>query len=221
MRITDSVFDIDDKRLEYRCIEPDDATLTTDALVMLHEGLGSIDLWKSFPEDLAKATGCRVFIYSRYGYGRSTALSEKRSVEYMHDEALNVLPNFLKHIESDFNENYNTPSFSGFPVEKGDNNENKNDNENPDEINIIKESIFINASITCLSDLIELCEKYPLHDNVEYNINMKAIHDIKPSLIELQNMIGMNSIKENIVDQILYFVQDLHHLPNYMYQYKL
>jgi pimeloyl-ACP methyl ester carboxylesterase len=98
MRITDSVFDIDDKRLEYRCIEPDDATLTTDALVMLHEGLGSIGLWKSFPEDLAKATGCRVFIYSRYGYGRSTPLSEKRSVEYMHDEALNILPKFLKHI---------------------------------------------------------------------------------------------------------------------------
>lgn len=145
-------------------------------------------------------------------------------IDYLDDISINntivscnnqSLTNFLKHIESDFNENYNTPSFSGFPVEKGDNNENKNDNENPDEINIIKESIFINASITCLSDLIELCEKYPLHDNVEYNINMKAIHDINPSLIELQNMIGMNSIKENIVDQILYFVQDLHNIsPN-------
>ncbi|MDA0238238.1 MAG: alpha/beta hydrolase [Proteobacteria bacterium] len=98
MRITNSVFDIDDKRLEYRCIEPNNSTSTTDALVMLHEGLGSIELWKSFPEDLAKATGCRVFVYSRYGYGRSTPLSEKRPVEYMHYEALNILPNFLKHI---------------------------------------------------------------------------------------------------------------------------
>ena len=98
MKITDSIFDIDDKRLKYRCIEPDDSTSSTDALVMLHEGLGSIELWKGFPEDLAKATGCRVFVYSRYGYGGSTPLSEKRSVEYMHHEALNVLPKFLKYI---------------------------------------------------------------------------------------------------------------------------
>jgi len=61
-----------------------------------------------------------------------------------------------------------------------------------------------------LIDLINLCDKYPLADNIEYNINMKSLHAIKPSLLELQNMIGMHSIKENIVDQILYFIQDLH-----------
>ncbi|HUS50582.1 MAG TPA: AAA family ATPase, partial [Candidatus Paceibacterota bacterium] len=66
-----------------------------------------------------------------------------------------------------------------------------------------------------LTDLIHLCDKYPLADNIEYNINMKSLHNIKPSLIELQNMIGMNSIKENIVDQIIYFIQDLHNIsPN-------
>ena len=44
---------------------------------------------------------------------------------------------------------------------------------------------------------------------------MKSLHAIKPSLIDLQNMIGMHSIKENIVDQILYFIQDLHNIsPN-------
>ena len=63
--------------------------------------------------------------------------------------------------------------------------------------------------------MIELCDKYPLADNIEYNINMKSLHAIKPSLIDLQNMIGMHSIKENIVDQILYFIQDLHNIsPN-------
>ena len=81
--------------------------------------------------------------------------------------------------------------------------------------NIIKEKVFIDASIDNLVDLIELCDQYPLADNVEYNINMKAIHNIKPILKELQGMIGMKSIKENIIDQILYFVQGLHNIsPN-------
>ena len=53
MKITDSYFDLDDKRLEYRCVESDDVIATGDALVLLHEGLGSVGLWKSFPEDLA------------------------------------------------------------------------------------------------------------------------------------------------------------------------
>ena len=98
MKITDSYFDLDDKRLEYRCVESDDVIATGDALVLLHEGLGSVGLWKSFPEDLASATGCRVFTYSRYGYGGSTPLAEKRPIKYMHEEALNILPEFLKHI---------------------------------------------------------------------------------------------------------------------------
>ena len=49
MKITDNYFVFDEKRLEYRCIESDSAIPTSDALVLLHEGLGSIDLWKNFP----------------------------------------------------------------------------------------------------------------------------------------------------------------------------
>ena len=71
---------------------------------------------------------------------------------------------------------------------------------------------MVNATVENLRDLIELCDKYPLADNIEYNINMNALHKIKPSMLELQEMIGMRSIKENIVDQILYFVQDLHNI---------
>ena len=99
MKITDDYFVFDEKRLEYRCIESDRGTSTNDALVLLHEGLGSVDLWKSFPEELAIATGCRVFVFSRYGYGRSTPLNGKRPFDYMHQEALDTLPNFLEHID--------------------------------------------------------------------------------------------------------------------------
>ena len=64
-------------------------------VVMLHEGLGCVSMWKDFPELLAAATGSSVVAYSRHGYGRSAPLQGPRSVEYMHDEALLVLPQFL------------------------------------------------------------------------------------------------------------------------------
>ncbi|MBI2680993.1 MAG: alpha/beta hydrolase [Candidatus Solibacter usitatus] len=62
---------------------------------MLHEGLGSIALWKDFPEHLAQRTGSSVFVYSRYGHGRSDRLAEKRMVNYLHHEAEIVLPALL------------------------------------------------------------------------------------------------------------------------------
>ena len=75
---------------------------------------------------------------------------------------------------------------------------------------IKKNKINIHAEITNIQDIIDLIEKYPLKDDVEYNINMKAIHNIKEPIIELNNMIGMNKLKDSIVDQIIYFVQNLH-----------
>jgi pimeloyl-ACP methyl ester carboxylesterase len=64
-------------------------------IVMLHEGLGSVAMWKDFPERVAKATGCSVLVYSRYGHGKSGRLAEKRAVDFMHHEAKVVLPEIL------------------------------------------------------------------------------------------------------------------------------
>lgn len=63
---------------------------------MLHEGLGSVSHWKGFPRLLSEATGAGVFLYSRYGHGTSDALTEPRSVSYMHHEAQIVLPEILR-----------------------------------------------------------------------------------------------------------------------------
>jgi pimeloyl-ACP methyl ester carboxylesterase len=63
--------------------------------VFLHEGLGSVSLWRDFPARVAERTGCGIFVYSRYGYGASEKLAEKREPDYMHREADVVLPELL------------------------------------------------------------------------------------------------------------------------------
>jgi pimeloyl-ACP methyl ester carboxylesterase len=64
-------------------------------IVLLHEGLGSVGLWRDFPARLAQATGCGVLAYSRLGYGRSASVQLPRPLSYMHDEANDVLGHVL------------------------------------------------------------------------------------------------------------------------------
>jgi SpoVK/Ycf46/Vps4 family AAA+-type ATPase len=74
----------------------------------------------------------------------------------------------------------------------------------------VKETIHIETEINNISDILKLIETYKLDSSIKYNINMKTLHEIKEPLEELNNMIGMKDLKNNIVDQILYFVQELH-----------
>ncbi len=65
-------------------------------LIFLHEGLGSIDLWRGFPDDVRDAAGgCRSIVFSRHGHGRSAPAMMPRPVGYMHHEADVVLPALL------------------------------------------------------------------------------------------------------------------------------
>jgi pimeloyl-ACP methyl ester carboxylesterase len=82
--------------LEYRMIGPAPADAPT--IVMLHEGLGSAALWGDFPDRLQAATGLGVFVYSRAGYGASSPVLLPRPLDYMHVEALEVLPELLDAI---------------------------------------------------------------------------------------------------------------------------
>ena len=67
-------------------------------IVLLHEGLGCVALWRDFPERLARATGFGVFVYSRAGYGRSDPTPLPRPLDYMTREAVDVLPRVLDAI---------------------------------------------------------------------------------------------------------------------------
>lgn len=66
-------------------------------LVFLHEGLGSVSMWRDFPQRLCDAAHCRGLVYSRPGYGRSTPrpAGESWQADFMHRQAHEVLPALL------------------------------------------------------------------------------------------------------------------------------
>lgn len=70
---------------------PDEAP----TIVFLHEGLGSVSTWRDFPARLAAASGCGALVYGRAGHGASAPPAGPRSVRYLHEEALEVLPALL------------------------------------------------------------------------------------------------------------------------------
>lgn len=72
-----------------------------------------------------------------------------------------------------------------------------------------KQYIEINVNIQNLGDLIQLIDDNPLCERVEYNINMKQLHKIYKPLKQLNSMIGMDELKNEIIDQIIYFIQGL------------
>jgi pimeloyl-ACP methyl ester carboxylesterase len=70
------------------------------AIVLLHEGLGSVGLWRGFPRALAGATGRRVIAFSRWGHGRSEPPPALRTPAFFHEEARDVLPALLEQVDA-------------------------------------------------------------------------------------------------------------------------
>jgi len=94
--LPEGLLPVGDAQLEYRMIGPQPSDAPT--LVLLHEGLGCVGLWDDFPDRLAAQTGAGVFVYSRAGYGKSSAVAVPRPLSYLHDEARHVLPRVLDAI---------------------------------------------------------------------------------------------------------------------------
>jgi pimeloyl-ACP methyl ester carboxylesterase len=67
-------------------------------LVLLHEGLGSVGLWRELPAELNRATGRRTIAFSRFGHGRSAPPPKPRTPRFFHEEALKVLPELLEQL---------------------------------------------------------------------------------------------------------------------------
>jgi pimeloyl-ACP methyl ester carboxylesterase len=79
--------------IEHRFVGP----ATGPLVVFLHEGLGSLSMWRDFPERLCAAAGCRGLVYSRPAYGRSTPrpAGERWGPDFMHRQAHELLPALL------------------------------------------------------------------------------------------------------------------------------
>lgn len=92
-----------DVRIEYRWIGARDAQRPghEPLVVFLHEGLGSIAMWRDFPDRFCAAVGCRGLVYSRPGYGRSTPREpdDRWDVDFMHRQAREVLPALLQALK--------------------------------------------------------------------------------------------------------------------------
>ena len=88
-------------RVEHQWV--DSAKSAAPLIVFLHEGLGSLTMWRDFPQRLCKAAGCRGLVYSRPGYGRSTprAANEAWGLNFMHRQAHEVLPALLAALRID------------------------------------------------------------------------------------------------------------------------
>jgi pimeloyl-ACP methyl ester carboxylesterase len=90
-----------DIELEYAYFQPSGEPVSNQTIVLLHEGLGCVQMWKDFPQQLSDATYLRVLAYSRQGYGASTPITGPREVEFMRDEAVRVLPVLLAALNID------------------------------------------------------------------------------------------------------------------------
>lgn len=85
-----STIEVGDIRLE--CLDIPASRPNVPELLLLHEGLGSVSMWRDFPAVLAASTGCRTIAYSRRGFGRSSPRVDPYGLRFMHEEALETLP---------------------------------------------------------------------------------------------------------------------------------
>lgn len=82
--------------------------------------------------------------------------------------------------------------------------------ERDDLISKPRQKVVIQKDVKSISDLLDIIKEHPNDKNIEYNIDINALHKIKDPLIELNSMIGLNQLKSNILDQLLFYLQGLH-----------
>lgn len=173
---------------------------------------------------------------------KENKLEEIKGALNTENDIKNEIQKIIEKIDNNFNlNNISSPSFTGQTqndiarsyIEPNDPNKyidylNKNLNikiyklppnnyhiQKKNEIKVpIRETINIEVEINNISDILKLINTYQNDAAIKYNINMNSLHNIKEPLEELNNMIGMKELKNNIVDQILYFVQELHKNKN-------
>lgn len=73
-----------------------------------------------------------------------------------------------------------------------------------------KQKIHIDVEIVNIDSILHIIDTYPYNPDIEYNIDLKLLHNIHSELIEINHMVGITTFKESIINQLLYFIQELH-----------
>ncbi|AHG64777.1 alpha/beta fold hydrolase [Advenella mimigardefordensis] len=99
--LTNVSYDEKTVSIEYQVIHSD--RRDRPLLVFLHEGLGSVAMWKDWPANLCQLLDCRGLVFSRYGYGKSTPrpAQEQWATDFMHIQAQQFLPAFFSALGID------------------------------------------------------------------------------------------------------------------------
>lgn len=129
------------------------------------------------------------------------------------------------------NSNYYIPPYSYYHPDPSNNeNENYDDNDAPEKTQLLqlichkydenndknneeikmKPQIHIDVEIVNIDSILHIINTYEYNPDIEYNIDLKLLHNIHSELVEINNMVGINTFKESIIDQLLYFIQELH-----------
>lgn len=77
-----------------------------------------------------------------------------------------------------------------------------------------RKKVVIDASINTLTDVLHILETTAWSPDTDYNFDLRSLHNIKTELTELNAMIGMETMKQSVLDQLIYFIQDLHIIKN-------
>lgn len=98
MKITDHWIDAGQGRLFVRTWRPPSSDAERPAILLFHDSLGCVELWRDFPEALARAMGRPVVAYDRLGFGRSDAYSGTLAADFIHAEAQTNVPALAREL---------------------------------------------------------------------------------------------------------------------------
>jgi pimeloyl-ACP methyl ester carboxylesterase len=101
MSFSENYITICQKQLYYKLLNPKWMDVSDYLFVFLHEGLGSVEQWKDFPDEISRLTHLPVLLYDRYGYGKSEILAHPRNCDYLTIEAAEFLPDLLNRLKID------------------------------------------------------------------------------------------------------------------------
>ena len=97
MKIKYEYLQIDKEKIAVKLFNHPKHMKLKSTIVLLHEGLGSIEMWKDWPTELSYRTKMDLVLYSRIGMGKSSKEKEKKKVTFLEKEALYYLPKVIDH----------------------------------------------------------------------------------------------------------------------------